>query len=108
MPALPFPCIAPVDPQGRARRETLQKRMRLASICVCGATGLLGIGVAQAYFQGGILLAVGLLVAGMLCLLEVFRHADRVFLAPLQAACQDDYSRQVESLLQPLLHNGAE
>ena len=104
MPAvLPFPCIAPVDPQGRARRETLRRRMRLASACVAGAVGLLLVGVVQAYLQGGAIAAAGLLIAGALCLLEVFRHADRVFLAPLQAACQNDYSRQVDALLRPLL-----
>jgi hypothetical protein len=65
--------------------------------------GLLGIGVAQAYAQGGALLAAGLLVAGMLGLLEAFRQADRLFLAPLQAACQEDYSHQVDALLRPLL-----
>lgn len=100
---IPFPCIAPADPQGRARREALRKRMRLASMCVSSAAGLLAVGVAQAYAQSGVLLAAGLLVAGMLGLLEAFRKADRVFLAPLQAACQKDYSNQVDALLRPLL-----
>jgi hypothetical protein len=77
--------------------------MRLASICVSGTAGLLAVAVAQAYAQGGILPAAGLLAAGTLGLLEAFRHADRVFLAPLQAACQNDYSRQVDTLLRPLL-----
>lgn len=106
MPALPFSCIAPVDPQGAARRQALQKRMRLASICVSAAAALLVAGVAQTYVQGGILPAAGLLVAGTLFLLEAFRQADRLFLAPLQAECQNDYSRQIDNLLQPLLREG--
>jgi hypothetical protein len=104
MPAvIPFSCIAPVDPQGRKRREALRKRMRLASVCVSGAAALLVGMVVQAYAQGGLLPAAGLLLAGTLGLLEAFRQADRVFLAPLQAACQSDYSRQVDTLLRPLL-----
>jgi hypothetical protein len=104
MPALPFPCIAPVDPPGRARRLALQKRMRVASLCVSGAAALLVAGTAQTYMHGGILPAMGLLVAGTLFLLEAFRQADRLFLAPLQAECQNDYSRQIDTLLRPLLH----
>jgi hypothetical protein len=103
MPALPFPCIAPVDPPGRARRLALQKRMRLASVCVSGAAALLVVGVAQTYLQDGVLPAMGLLAAGTLFLLEAFRQADRLFLAPLQAECQNDYSRQIDTLLRPLL-----
>jgi hypothetical protein len=108
MPTLPFACIAPVDPEGRARRIALQRRMRIASVCVFAATVILVAGIAQAYFQGGILPAAGLLVAGVLLLLETFRLADRHFLAPLQAECQDDYSRQIDRLLRPLLYADAE
>jgi hypothetical protein len=103
MATIPFNCVAPVDPQGRARREALQKRMRLASFCVLTAAAALAAGVAQTYVQGGALPAAGLLVAGALFLFEAFRQADRRFLAPLQAECQHDYSRQVDALLQPLL-----
>lgn len=103
MSALPFPCIAPVDPSGAARRLALQRRMRLASLCALAAAALLLASVVQAYFQGGILPAIGILVTGLLFLLEAFRQADRLFLAPLQAECQDDYSRQIDALLRPLL-----
>jgi hypothetical protein len=78
--------------------------MRVASLCAAGAAALLLASVVQAYFQGGILPATGVTVAGLLFLLEAFRQADRVFLAPLQAKCQDDYSRQIDTLLRPLLH----
>jgi hypothetical protein len=107
MHTLPFPCIAPVDPQGRARRQALQKRMRLASLCVSAAAVTLVAGVAQTYLEGGIVPAAGLLVAGALFLLEAFRQADRLFLAPLQAECQNDYSRQIDSLLLPLLQGNS-
>jgi len=108
MPAIPFTCIAPVDPQGSARRLALQKRMRIASFCASAAAATLVAGTAQAYLQGGLLAATGLLVAGMLLLLETFRVADRHFLAPLQAECQDDYSRQIDALLRPLLQADGE
>src|SRR5688572_21948498 len=103
MPAIPYTCIGPVDAQGRARRHALQKRMKVASALVAAAVAILAGAVAQAYIQGGTLLAAGILVSGMLFLFEAFRRADRAFLAPLQAACQDDYSRQLDMLLRPLL-----
>jgi hypothetical protein len=103
MPAIPYACFAPVDPQGRARRNALQKRMRLASALAAAAVAILAGAVAQAYIQGGALPAAGILVAGLLFLFEAFRRADRTYLAPLQAACQDDYSRQIDLLLRPLL-----
>ena len=103
MPAIPYACFAPVDAQGRARRHALQKRMKIASALVAAAVAILAGAVAQAYIQGGSLLAAGILVAGTLFLFEAFRRADRAFLAPLQAACQDDYSRQLDMLLGPLL-----
>ena len=103
MSAIPYACFAPVDPQGRARRHELQTRMRIASAFVAAALAILAGAVAQAYLQGGPVLAAGILVAGSLFLFETFRRADRVYLAPLQAACQDDYSRQVDLLLRPLL-----
>lgn len=105
MATIPFTCIAPVDPQGRARRLALQKRMRIASFCVIASAATLVGGTTQAYFEGGILPAAGFLVVGMLLLLEAFRVADRLYLAPLQAECQDDYSRQIETLLRPLLQD---
>lgn len=107
MATIPFNCVAPVDPQGRARRQALQKRMRLASFCVTAAAATLAAVVAQTYVFGGAWLAAGLLVAGSLCLFEAFRQADRLFLAPLQAECQNDYSRQIDALLRPLLHTDA-
>jgi hypothetical protein len=103
MATIPFNCVAPVDPQGRARRQTLQKRMRLASFCVIAAAATLAAIVAQTYVLGGAWPAAGVLVAGALCLFEAFRQADRFFLAPLQAECQDDYSRQIDALLRPLM-----
>jgi hypothetical protein len=107
MATIPFSCIAPVDPEGRARRQALQKRMRLASSCVALAVASLVAGVAQTYFIAGAFPAAGLLVAGAPFLFEAFRQADRLFLAPLQAECQDDYSRQIDALLQPLLSTDA-
>jgi len=107
MATIPFNCVAPVDPQGRARRQALQRRMRLASFSVMAAAAALAAGVAQTYMLGGVLPAAGLLVAGMLFLFEAFRQADRLFLAPLQAECQDDYSRQIDALLRPLLRADA-
>lgn len=103
MATIPFNCVAPVDPQGRARRQALQRRMRLASFCVIAAAATLAAGVAQTYILGGMLPASGLLVAGTMFLFEAFRHADRLFLAPLQAECQNDYSRQIDALLRPLM-----
>src|SRR5262245_38556395 len=107
MATIPFSCVAPVDPQGRARRQALQKRMRLASFCVIAAAATLAAGVAQTYMLGGLLPAAALLVAGMLFLFEAFRQADRLFLAPLQAECQSDYSRQIDALLRPVLRTDA-
>lgn len=103
MPAIPYDCFGPVDPQGRARRHALQKRMKIASALVAAAIAILAAAVTQAYVQGGSLLAFGILVSGVLFMFEAFRRADRAFLAPLQAACQDDYSRQLDMLLRPLL-----
>jgi hypothetical protein len=108
MSTIPFTCIAPADPLGRARRLALQKRMRIASLCVVVCAAVLVAAIMQAYLVGGVLPAVALLVAGMLCLFEAFRVADRHFLAPLQAECQDDYSRQVDTLLRPLLQANGE
>ncbi|HEX2116665.1 MAG TPA: hypothetical protein VHM01_19850 [Alphaproteobacteria bacterium] len=81
--------------------------MRIASLLLTAAIAILAAAVAQAYVQGGALLAAGILVAGALFLFEVFRRADRAYLAPLQAACQEDYSRQVDILLRPLLDDEA-
>jgi hypothetical protein len=103
MSAIPYACFAPVDPLGRARRQELQRRMRIASFIAAAAVIVLAAAVAQAYMQGSALLAFGILSAGLLFLFEAFRRADRAYLAPLQAACQDDYSRQVDLLLRPLL-----
>jgi hypothetical protein len=77
--------------------------MRIACFCMLSAAAMLAFMVAQAYLQGGILLGSGLLVAGTLFLFEAFRRADRAFLAPLQAICQDDYSRELDAVLRPLL-----
>jgi hypothetical protein len=107
MATIPFNCIAPVDSQGRARRQALQRRMRLASFCVIAAAATLAAGVAQTYILGGMLPAAGVLVAGALFLFEAFRQADRLFLAPLQAECQSDYSRQIDALLRPILRTDA-
>jgi hypothetical protein len=103
MATIPFTCIAPADPQGSARRRELQKRMRIATLCFAASGASLLAGIAQTYMVGGILPAAGLLIAGTLFLFEAFRQADRLFLAPLQAQCQDDYSRQIDALLRPLL-----
>ena len=105
MSTIPFACFAPVDPMGRARRHALRKRMRVASFLVTAAIAILSAAIAQAYLQGGVLPASGILVAGALFLFEAFRRADRAYLAPLQAACQDDYSRQIDILLRPLLED---
>jgi hypothetical protein len=102
MSALPFACFAPVDPQGRARRHALQRRMRIASCLIAAAIAILAGAVVQAYVHGGTWLAAGIFVSGSLFLFEAFRRADQAYLAPLQAACQNDYSRQLDILLRPL------
>ena len=35
-------------------------------------------------------------------------EADRRFIAPLEARCQDDYNRQIDVLLGPLFQSGAQ
>jgi hypothetical protein len=77
--------------------------MRIATIAALSSLGSLASVVAYAYMTAGAMTAVGLVFIGCITLLEAFRQADRRFIAPLQARCQDDYNRQIEALLGPLL-----
>lgn len=102
MTAIPFPCVAPVDDEASERRRRLRQRMRVATIAATSSLASLAGIVAYAYVASDALTAFGLLFAGFLMLLEAFRQADRRFIAPLQARCQDDYNRQIDMLLGPL------
>ena len=102
MIAIPFPCVAPVDDEASERRHQLRQRMRIATIAATSSLASLAGIVAYAYVASDALTAFGLLFVGTLMLLEAFRQADRRFIAPLQARCQDDYNRQIDTLLGPL------
>jgi hypothetical protein len=107
MTAIPFPCVAPVDDAASDRRRQLRQRMRVATIAATSLLASLAAIVAYAYIAGGALTAFGLFLAGCITLFEAFRQADRRFIAPLQARCQDDYNRQLDTLLGPLLESPA-
>jgi hypothetical protein len=102
MTTIPFPCVAPVDDEASARRRQLRQRMRVATIAALSSLASLAGIVVYAYVASTALTAFGLLFTGVLTLLEAFRQADRRFIAPLQARCQDDYNRQIDTLLGPL------
>jgi hypothetical protein len=102
MTAIPFPCVAPVDDEASERRRQLRQRMRIVTIAALSTLASLAALVVYAYVASDALTAFGLLFVGVVTLLEAFRQADRRFIAPLQARCQDDYNRQIDVLLGPL------
>jgi hypothetical protein len=108
MIAIPFSCVAPADEAASDRRRRLRQRMRVAAIAAALATIALAAIVAYGYVASGVLTAAGLLFVGCITLLEAFRQADRRFIAPLEARCQDDYNRQIDVLLGPLFQSGAQ
>lgn len=88
----------------RARQRSLQQRLRCGAIVAAGAVaGILGLAF-HAYLSNGPACALALLIAGLALIVEALRQADRTFIAPLQAHCQADFSRQVCAALGPLLH----
>lgn len=99
MPSISVSPFAPHDEVACARRRALQQRMRVlagGSVLLFGCLGALSF---QAYLAQGLLTAFGLFAMGGVFLFEAVRQADRRFVAPLQALCQDDYSRHVELVL---------
>jgi hypothetical protein len=108
MTAIPFPCVAPVDDEASERRHLLRQRMRVTTIAAASSFASLAGIVAYAYIASDALTALGLLFIGFLTLLEAFRQVDRRFIAPLQARCQDDYNRQIDTLLGPLFKSRAQ
>jgi hypothetical protein len=107
MTAIPFACVAPVDDDASDRRRQLRKRMRIGTIAALSSLASLAGIVAYGYMAAGALTAFGLFFIGAITLFEAFRQADRRFIAPLQARCQDDYNRQIDALLGPLFESRA-
>ena len=108
MIAIPFACVAPVDDAASDRRRRLRLRMRVASILASSFIAALAAFVIYAYVASGALTAFGLFLLGGATLFEACRQADRRFIAPLQAICQDDYNRQLDTLLGPILEARAQ
>lgn len=103
MPPISFSPFAPLDEAVYARRKTLQQRMRIVAGGGILMLACLGAVSFQAYLEHGLLIGTGLFIMGNVFLFEAVRQADQRFIAPLQALCQHDYSREVERVLGPLL-----
>lgn len=101
--SLPFPLVVLSD-AARVRQRRLRQRLRLCALVAAGAAFcIIGLAV-QAYVSNGFATALALAIAGSSLLIEALRQADRAFIAPLQAHCQADFSRQISAAIAPLLH----
>lgn len=85
-----------------ARQRMLRRRMRALAAAGFAAFAAVTVIAATAYPSTGFSGAALLFGLGAAVVFEGVRQADRHYIAPLLARCQEDFSRQIAALFGPI------
>lgn len=103
MAVLELVSLSSADRVAGDRQHTLNCRMQLLACASLLAFAGVAIGTIAAYELEGLAAALAWLVVSTGLMLAGLRWADRIFIEPLQACCQADFNRHVETLFGSLL-----